>query len=309
MSRQEELFDTVLRGYDKQQVAKYFEELMENHARQQESMQTKTMALAEQVASAQEMGEGLRKDLAESMFALGQNQKELSDCKGLLDVEIKKNGEHKVTISELEDRLLSCTTLREELNRNLKDTAGRLAVAERSVDELESRVDEYRELREELDRNLKIALERAESSGGSMTEMENKLQESLTMRTELDRNLKIFMEKAAISERTIARLEEELASRTTVVQSAPQSQPDYSQVTEDEAVIIKTRETRERMLNKARQLREEILAQANSQAQDIILDAHNQYDDIMQKVKDARHELQQLRSDIAQESDKPHSFV
>ena len=75
-TNQEELFRTVSRGYDKDQVQGYLRDMMENHACQQEELQE--LANAQEQAAAHAMAKlmALQQELGESLYDLQTLRKE-----------------------------------------------------------------------------------------------------------------------------------------------------------------------------------------------------------------------------------------
>ncbi len=303
MAKQNELFDTVLRGYDKRQVEKHIEELTENYARQQEGMHAKMMVLAERVAQDEVKVENMRRDLAEGLFALHESKQEATELKDSLDEALDRARTAYNASSDLEDRVESGATLRSELDRNLKNAMEKVALYERTITRLEKQLQEgsgWSHVSQDAD--IAKVQEQSAQRARTISELENSLQESITLRTELDRNLKFAMEKAAISERAVSRLEKEL-EELKQAQSQPVQSVDMSEG--DPEVIQKTKETRERMLNKARQLREEMLEEANVEADKILSDARSRRDEMMAQIQKESAELKRVKDELADGNESP----
>ena len=76
-ARQQELFNTVSRGFDKEQVQQYLREMMENHACQQEQLQEQLQEREQAAAQAQAESAELRQELGGLLYDLQNARKEL----------------------------------------------------------------------------------------------------------------------------------------------------------------------------------------------------------------------------------------
>lgn len=120
-TNQKELFATVSRGYDKEQVQRYLRDMMENHVCQQEQLQEMLTAQEEAAASALAQLVGLQQELGETLYDLQSVRKEAERLQRENHDCLRKVALADKMISNARAEASASESLKEEMEHSLRD--------------------------------------------------------------------------------------------------------------------------------------------------------------------------------------------
>ena len=137
-TKQEGLFATASRGYDKAQVERYLQDMMENHVCRQEELQEKVEAQEQAAANALTQLVALQQELGEALYDLQTLQRENERLRREND-----DAQRKVTLA---DKMLTnaraetaaANSLKAEMEHSLTEALEKNLRLERQIEELKN---------------------------------------------------------------------------------------------------------------------------------------------------------------------------
>lgn len=123
MARQtEELFATVARGYDKEQVQRHLRELVENHVCQQEQLQEVAESSERSAQRAKEEAASLRCELGEALYDMQALTKENDRLRREKEDAEKKASLADKLLANMRAEVAAVNSLKEEMEHSLRES-------------------------------------------------------------------------------------------------------------------------------------------------------------------------------------------
>ena len=137
-TKQEGLFPTVSRGYDKAQVERYLQEMMENHVCQQEQLQEQVTAREQAAANAVNQLVALQQELGESLYDLQVMRRENERLRRENDDAVRKVTLADKMLANSRGEASAATALKEEMEHSLTEALEKNLRLEKQIEELKN---------------------------------------------------------------------------------------------------------------------------------------------------------------------------
>ena len=137
-TKQEGLFPTVSRGYDKAQVERYLQEMMENHVCQQEQLQEQVTAREQAAANAVNQLVALQQELGESLYDLQVLRRENERLRRENDDAVRKVTLADKMLANSRGEVSAATALKEEMEHSLTEALEKNLRLEKQIEELKN---------------------------------------------------------------------------------------------------------------------------------------------------------------------------
>ena len=137
-TKQEGLFPTVSRGYDKAQVERYLQEMMENHVCQQEQLQEQVTAREQAAANAVNQLVVLQQELGESLYDLQVLRRENERLRRENDDAVRKVTLADKMLANSRGEVSAATALKEEMEHSLTEALEKNLRLEKQIEELKN---------------------------------------------------------------------------------------------------------------------------------------------------------------------------
>jgi DNA repair exonuclease SbcCD ATPase subunit len=137
-TKQEGLFPTVSRGYDKAQVERYLQEMMENHVCQQEQLQEQVTAREQAAANAVNQLIALQQELGESLYDLQVLRRENERLRRENDDAVRKVTLADKMLANSRGEVSAATALKEEMEHSLTEALEKNLRLEKQIEELKN---------------------------------------------------------------------------------------------------------------------------------------------------------------------------
>ena len=181
-TKQEGLFATASRGYDKAQVERYLQDMMENHVCRQEELQEKVDAQEQAAANALTQLVALQQELGEALYDLQTLQRENERLR-----RENTDAERKVTLA---DKMLTnargeaaaANALKEEMEHSLTEALEKNLRLERQIAELKNDSGEDSRLLQRLRSEMVALQSRNDELESQMATIRRKVMEAAKAR-------------------------------------------------------------------------------------------------------------------------------
>ena len=137
-TKQEGLFPTVSRGYDKAQVERYLQEMMESHVCQQEQLQEQVTAREQAAANAVNQLVALQQELGESLYDLQVLRRENERLRRENDDAVRKVTLADKMLANSRGEVSAATALKEEMEHSLTEALEKNLRLEKQIEELKN---------------------------------------------------------------------------------------------------------------------------------------------------------------------------
>ena len=180
-TNRQELFETVSRGYDKEQVERYLKDMMENHVCQQEQLQEMADAQEQAAANALTQLVALQQELGEALYHLQSAkkdaerlQRENHDC-------LRKVALADKMISNARAEAAASAKLKEEMELSLREALEHNCRLEKQLEESKANAAESH-LVEHMKAEMAALRSRNEELEGQMAIIRRKVMEAAKAR-------------------------------------------------------------------------------------------------------------------------------